>query len=116
MQDTEIDVSPLLASPGFAPWDCSNSVANLGQNAGKLTWRASQRHASALTSALANLKPGRSAWGRGVHAYGGDCSGLSGDCSGLWGNCSGLSGDLEACGIPAEDRARGVDIASLIAS
>ena len=24
---------------------------------------------SALTSALANLKPGRSAWGRGVHAY-----------------------------------------------
>ena len=24
---------------------------------------------SALASALANLKPGRSAWGRGVHAY-----------------------------------------------
>ena len=24
---------------------------------------------STLTSALANLKPGRSAWGRGVHAY-----------------------------------------------
>ena len=24
---------------------------------------------SALTSALANIKPGRSAWGRGVHAY-----------------------------------------------
>ena len=69
MKDTEIDVSPLLASPGFDPWDCSNSVANLGQNAGKLTWRASQRHASALTSALANLKPGRSAWSRGVHAY-----------------------------------------------
>ena len=48
MQDTEIDVSPLLDSPGFDPWDCSNSVANLGQNAGELTWQASQRAASAL--------------------------------------------------------------------
>ena len=48
MQDTEIDCTPLFASPGFDPWDCSNSVANLGQNAGKLTWQASQRHASAL--------------------------------------------------------------------
>ena len=48
MQDTEIDVSPLLASPGFDPWDCSNSAANLGPNAGALTWQASQRAASAL--------------------------------------------------------------------
>ena len=48
MNDTEIDVSPLLASPGFDPWDCSNSVANLGQDAGELTWRASQRFAPAL--------------------------------------------------------------------
>lgn len=48
MNDTEIDVSPLLASPGFDPWDCSNSAANLGQNAGELTWQASQRHAPAL--------------------------------------------------------------------
>ena len=48
MQDTEIDVTPLLASPGFDPWDCSNSVANLGQDAGKLTWQASRRAASAL--------------------------------------------------------------------
>ena len=49
MQDTEIDVTPLFASPGFDPWDCSNSCANLGQNAGKLTWQASQRAAAALT-------------------------------------------------------------------
>ena len=28
--DTEIDCTPLLASPSFAPWDCSNSVAILG--------------------------------------------------------------------------------------
>ena len=49
MNDTEIDVTPLLASPGFDPWDCCNSAANLGQNAGKLTWQASQRAAAALT-------------------------------------------------------------------
>ena len=49
MQDTEIDVTPLFASPGFDPWNCSNSAANLGQDAGKLTWRASQSFASALT-------------------------------------------------------------------
>lgn len=48
MQDTEIDCSALLASPGFNPWNCCNSVANLGQDAGELTWRASQRHATAL--------------------------------------------------------------------
>ena len=48
MQDTEIGVSPLLASPGFGPWDCSNSVANLGHDAGKLTWQASQGFASSL--------------------------------------------------------------------
>ena len=48
MQDTEIDCTALLASPGFDPWNCSNSRANLGQDAGKLTWRASQRHALVL--------------------------------------------------------------------
>ena len=46
----------------------------------------------------------------------GDCSRLSGDCSDLSGDCSGLSGGLDACGITAEERAKGVDIASLIAS
>ena len=46
----------------------------------------------------------------------GDCSDLRGDCSHLSGDCSGLSGDLDACGLANEDRAAGVDIASLIAS
>ena len=48
MQNTEIDVTPLLASPSFTPWDCCNSIANLGPDAGTLTWRASQRAARAL--------------------------------------------------------------------
>lgn len=49
MQDTEIDCSPLFASPSFSPWDCSNSCANLGPNAGELTWRASKQAAHLLT-------------------------------------------------------------------
>ena len=48
MNNTEIDVSPLLASPCFAPWNCYNSIANLGPGAGKRTWKASQRVAPAL--------------------------------------------------------------------
>ena len=51
MNNTEIDVSPLLASTGFDPWDCYNSCANLGQNAMEITWQASQRAASALVLA-----------------------------------------------------------------
>ena len=51
MNNTEIDCTPLFASPGFDPWNCCNSAANLGQNAGKLTWQASQRAAAALTLA-----------------------------------------------------------------
>ena len=46
--NTEIDCSALLASPGFDPWNCFNSIANLGQNARALTWQASQRAASSL--------------------------------------------------------------------
>ena len=48
MNDTEIDCTALFASTGFDPWDCCNSVANLGQDAGELTWRASRRLAPAL--------------------------------------------------------------------
>lgn len=44
----------------------------------------------------------------------GDCSGLRGDCSGLSGNCSGLRGDLDECEISDDDRASGVEIASLV--
>lgn len=47
--NTEIDVSPLLASPGFDPWNCCNSVANLGDQAGRLTWEASKQSAHLLT-------------------------------------------------------------------
>lgn len=47
--NTEIDCSALLASPSFDPWTCSNSVANLGSNAGRLTWEASKQAARSFT-------------------------------------------------------------------
>ena len=49
MKDTEIDCTPLFAALGFDPWNCSNSAANLGQNAGALTWQASKSFVSSLT-------------------------------------------------------------------
>ena len=49
MNDTEIDVTSIFASPGFDPWDCFNSVANLGNQAGRLTWEASKQSAHLLT-------------------------------------------------------------------
>jgi hypothetical protein len=44
----------------------------------------------------------------------GSISGLRGNCSGLWGECSGLTGDLDQCEITDEDRARGVDVRTLV--
>jgi len=34
----QIDITALITSPGFDPWDLSNSRANLGQDAGAITW------------------------------------------------------------------------------
>lgn len=46
--NTEIDITSLFAAPSYDPWNCSNSVANLGDNAGRLTWESSKRAASSL--------------------------------------------------------------------
>ena len=62
---------------------------------------------SGLTGDLSGL------WG---HCTGltGDCSRLRGNCTRLTGDCSGLTGDLDACDITKEDRARGVDVWTLV--
>ena len=44
----------------------------------------------------------------------GNCSRLYGDCSDLRGDCSRLRGDLDECGLTAEDRANGVNVADLV--
>jgi hypothetical protein len=45
----------------------------------------------------------------------GDASDLSGNVTGLRGDVTGVRGDVDDCGLTAEDRARGVDVADLIA-
>jgi len=37
----EIDITHLLQTEGFDTWNLSNSRANLGQDAGRITWRNS---------------------------------------------------------------------------
>lgn len=37
----QIDVSSLVRNEGFDPWYLCNSRANLGDDAGRTTWRAS---------------------------------------------------------------------------
>lgn len=39
--DTEIDITALVSHPEFDPWQLSNSRANLGDDAGRITWRNS---------------------------------------------------------------------------
>lgn len=44
----------------------------------------------------------------------GDVSGIRGYVSGIHGDVSHISGDLDECEITKEDRARGIDINSLV--
>ena len=38
----QINITSLLSAPAFVPFDLSNNVATLGDDAGKLTWDASK--------------------------------------------------------------------------
>jgi hypothetical protein len=42
MNTSEIDITALVNDTAFDPWNLSNSRANLGDNAGTLTWNASK--------------------------------------------------------------------------
>ena len=48
MNANEIDVTALITNPRFLPWNLSNSRANLGDNAGTMTWNASKAVSEAL--------------------------------------------------------------------
>jgi len=37
----QINITPILLRESFVPWEMSNSRANLGDNAGKITWNNS---------------------------------------------------------------------------
>ncbi len=45
MNAHELDISRLISSPHFVPFDLSNNRATLGDNAGRLTWEASRQAA-----------------------------------------------------------------------
>ena len=42
----EIDITRLVTDPGFDPWILSNSRANLGDRAARITWENSQKLAA----------------------------------------------------------------------
>lgn len=52
MNHTELDITHLLTSEDFTPFDLSNNRATLGDNAGQLTWQASKEAAGAIPSLL----------------------------------------------------------------
>ncbi len=73
------------------------------------------------------LGPPSGVWGDLTGVWGdltgvrGDLTGVRGDLTGVWGdltgvrgNLAGVRGDLSDCEITDEDRARGIDIATLI--
>jgi hypothetical protein len=48
MNATELDISAIIGSDEFCPFDLSNNRATLGDNAGALTWAASKECAEAI--------------------------------------------------------------------
>lgn len=52
MNTNEIEITALIASEDFTPFDLSNNRATLGDNAGQLTWQASKEAAEAIPSLL----------------------------------------------------------------
>jgi hypothetical protein len=49
---TEIDITSLVSSEDFTPFDLSNNRATLGDNAGQLTWNASMETAQNVSSLI----------------------------------------------------------------
>ena len=49
---TELDISRIVGTDDFVPFDLSNNAATLGDNAGALTWNASKEAAQAIPSLL----------------------------------------------------------------
>jgi hypothetical protein len=52
MNTTEIDITHLIGSDEFVPFDLSNNRATLSDNAGELTWQASVETAQSIVSLI----------------------------------------------------------------
>lgn len=71
MNVTEIDITSLLKSEDFVPFDLSNNRATLGDNAGELTWNASKEAAVAVRPPLLDSPERIEAWKDFVQSSGG---------------------------------------------
>lgn len=71
MNATELDISAIIDSPCFVPFDLSNNQATLGDDAGRLTWNASKEAARTITPPLLDCDERREAFRDFVRDSGG---------------------------------------------
>jgi hypothetical protein len=65
----EIEITSLLTDPRFDPWVLCNSVANLGDNAGEVTWTNSQNLARKVHPPLLDTPEKRRAFRKWANEY-----------------------------------------------
>lgn len=62
MNATELDISAIIGSDDFVPFDLSNNRATLGDNAGPLTWGASLEAARSIVPPILDTDEKREAF------------------------------------------------------
>lgn len=67
----ELDVSHLIGSPDFVPFDLSNNAATLGEDVSRLTWQASREAAQSIKPPLLDTDEKREAFRDFVKSSGG---------------------------------------------
>ena len=60
--NTEINITRLVGSDDFVPFDLSNNAATLGANAGQLTWEASKEAARDIAPPLLDTEERKEAF------------------------------------------------------
>lgn len=71
MKTTELDITHLVTSEEFVPFDLSNNRATLGDNAGQLTWNASKEAAVSIAPPLLDSDEKKEAFRDFVKSSGG---------------------------------------------
>lgn len=71
MNSNELEITRLVTSEDFVPFDLSNNCATLGDNAGQLTWSASKEAAVAIAPALLDTEEKKEAFRDFVKSSGG---------------------------------------------
>jgi len=66
----ELNITSLIASPDFVPFDLSNNRATLGENAGALTWNASKEAAATIAPPILDTDEKKEAFRDFVRGFG----------------------------------------------